>query len=334
VRGGILANPIGLRFLLSTEFGESMSLQEIQFSDLYDAFVSFVAGRIATIHRQSIFTTADKHYSMWWKNLVAQLKIADRIGNTIFVSEDLTTCEPLWEAEIMCIENLDGRIATIRKSGADLGFYGVPVLTKHFFMHRLLKLGYDVLFLDGDVAILRDPMTLFRDDLDMMGLSDHLETKVPCHNHHFGTCQSTGVMMVTHNSRTLTFFRNMTEALYSTPHIWEQELFNQILPRFVPNELRYDYFPIEQVSNCRVFRDYALRVGLERAKKEMVILHLGWVQREHKELMFSKYGIFLGSKNVNDSRVSGVEQGIDLLLPGRDAHPFELCQPNGIWSYP
>jgi len=124
----------------------------------------------------------------------------------------------------------------------------------------------------------------------------------------------------------------MTEALVLTPSIWEQELYNGILPKHI-YDLRHEYFPIEQVANCRVFRDYALRMGLERAKKDLVILHLGWVQREHKELIFSKYGVFLGTKNFTESTVD-VEQGIDLLLPEFSSHPFDLCLPNGIWSFP
>jgi hypothetical protein len=254
-----------------------------------------------------IYTTG-VNYLPWWRHLAAYLKMWDRLHHTLFITEDIEECLPLWEVNIKCLQ-LHGKVTRLL---VDTTIFPRAVTAKHFYMLKFLEAGFDALFTDADVAFLGDPLGLFGRGLQV--LSDYLEPPhLKCYNHKSGTCASTGLMVATPSDAPL--WRKVVATLVATPQMWEQEVFNRALsPTF------NHYFDIQTATNCRVSRYYGATLGVPPT---VVALHLGWVERELKRLMFEKLGLYLGNTPW-DAPPQVVELQFNTTV----------CRPDGIWSLP
>jgi hypothetical protein len=331
---GVVVNPWKLRFLLDgaplrAARSAAPRVTEIHLDRFETEFLAFVARGGGGARSAPIILTTGHDYLHWWKQHKVQLNGVGRLNNAIFVAQVEHECVPLWQMDIVClVDTLTGAIASPNP------MYGRPVIAKWFYIEKLVSLGHDVLFLDSDVALLRDPFLLlrshdqgrsqWRSPASVLGLSDYLHD-IPCqgdschplgtcHNHKT-TCQSTGVMFFRTTAKAI--LATMTKQLRGEPELWEQEMWNRVLSDWPDRATRHRYFDSFQVANCRVFRELSLRDGLAATKSRLIVLHLGYVQSWMKQSMLEKYGVW-GKPGP--------------LLPNATEHPHTLCAPDGIWS--
>lgn len=368
-RGGVLANPLIFRFLITNipavraSFPDlnAFGLREVWFSDLEEQFVAFAAQLVATRNNELIFTTGNS-YLVWWQHLVAHLKVVGRLQNTIFVVLNEAECEAMWEAGIVCFQDRSTWSKEIVETGKNLGRYGLPVIIKWLYAQRFVALRYTTMFMDSDVALLRDPFLLVDARYDIMTQSNLDPTCAPCADGRFGICHNSGLMVFEPTKKTLNVLTHATNQLHTTPELWEQEMFNIVLAQFLPppwiDELdwssrcggnrswsirrptaddeyvHYRHLYDHQAANCLNFKYTADTRNLKYANQEIVVLHLNFVKAPDKEETFKQYGVFMGNRPYSDPRYP-VEQGIDLLLRGQTIHPEQLChRVDGIWALP
>jgi hypothetical protein len=314
---GVVANPYMLSFVLThrlTPTKITRALEEVAIESWTATFERYMMERAATPLRQILFTTG-WHYLHWWQHLTAYLTFTHRLRNTLFIAEDLVECLALWEIGALCFQNSEALALDL-----DVSLFPRSVVAKHFYMLKFLEAGFHTLFTDADVVFLRDPFQLFQEvpfqlfeEVPFQGLSDYLETQTECHNHKSGTCMSTGLMVATPVA--LPLWRAVVNALIAAPGVWEQEMFNRVLPAF-------PHAYLTAAANCRVFRHAAVTRGLATVLDQMVVIHLGWVKREDKQLVLQKLGLYRGDTPWGE--VSGLAFQFDPTV----------CRPDGIWSLP
>ncbi len=274
----------------------------------------------------------EREYLSWLRHFVAQLKVANRLQNTLIVVQDDRECDVFMNV-VSCFVDREVWTKEILEKNKDLGLYGISVLVKWKYSQLIVDLGYNAIFLDTDIALMKDPLLLLDSSYDIMGLSDLLETREPCHNH-VGPCQSTGVMVFKSSLQSSLFLSKMTARLHEEPEKWEQDLLNRMMLT-EQHRLRYRLLSDNVAANCRVFRHHAL-VDLNRAKQDLIVMHLGWVPRgDAKVRIFRQYGVFLGDVEFTAQRLS-VDSGVNLLLQEYQNYPTNLCkpEPSGIWCFP
>lgn len=267
---------------------------------------------ISTSKKQLIFTTFlinqdangllidDKTFGMTAFNYNWAKHLEDRAGvsNYMMVSLSEAGCGPSRELGIPCYVNtfeyLEGAVI----------YKGRQVALKWYYLLRIAELGYDAIFLDNDVATLKNPFFHWNMEYDFQGLSDiisddgtlpkYLKDSV-CGVGYFPwpPCISTGIMFVRCTEPTVDLLKAMVVKLEEKG--WEQADFQAVVQPFMvnmgnnPPALRLRVLPLENYHNLGM---YDARIS-HKKYMSTIMAHCGYIGGEDKRKELEKHGFWI-----------------------------------------
>eukprot|EP00898_Chlorokybus_atmophyticus_P007429 jgi/Chlat1/7688/Chrsp64S07143 len=203
--------------------------------------LDYVLSRLATPQRDIIFTTglfSSESYLQWVKTFLWHLRNVG-VENVLLIGVTPESCRLAWRHGIRCF--IDDTQWMVKR--CEVATRVVAVDTKWYFLKLMIERGYNAIFSDLDVAFLQNPFQHWNRTADYAALSDYKIPNRPplpkyvhtyCNPYHHADvpCQSTGLMFVMSNPRSL---RILDLMLYHMEELntmwWEQELWNQVLER-------------------------------------------------------------------------------------------------------
>jgi hypothetical protein len=282
------------------------------------------------------------NYHEWWTHVASQLDSFGLLNITVFVAQQSGDCIPNTDC---FVDRSDWTMEMTQKIETPQGIFGSSAASKWYWMSEFAREGYNVLYIDSDVAFSANPLLLFDEPFDIAALSDLLEDRAGCHNHKQGPCASSGIVAVRPTMTSISFLYRMTYVLKDFD-VWEQDLFNRLLfgrqteedglfrlvsgwkesafedevfNQLIGNSsVDFTLFDTWKAANCRVFRNH-LQEDPARAKQSLIAMHLGYVRREDKRRIFDQYGVLRKSLDERNTFSN---------------FDTDICRPDGIWASP
>ena len=257
-----------------------------------------------------------KNYHSWTLNFWMHYASTNTIIPLLVIGTGPDDCTPyhnISTAQLVCINVAPDIMWLQDRKDIQKGW---PVALKWFFSRELLIFGFEnVLFLDADVIVLRDPFELFDIHLsyDVLGLSDQwrymddFEESISnrptirpksesCNNMYALSeplCQSTGIMYMRRTLPTLYMLQYMVDMLEKDSGRWEQDLYNFVLPLYLVasgsrEPLKYRFLNTTEAGNLNSIRMLAKKKGTSFIQENQIMIHVGWINGLEKIVAYEK----------------------------------------------
>jgi len=253
---------------------------------------------------------------VWIPNFISHLRKAQVFNYMIFAVSNETCKEIHASAHLLptrcCLEQLSPKIY----AGPFFEKRKHPTAYKWTIALELLRLGYNVWFLDIDIAVLKNPFVRFHYDaargIDFQGQTDVFMDRdrednqpefrkwdYPCPvNTEFGkvTCQSTGEWYAVSNTQVIHLIEDLVQRL-KTSDVWEQHSFNSEILMWHTIGFQNRSFVRYMVQDDRDFLQmitYQRTWEKTRSLKEMdpTLLHLGAIHGTDKVATYQRHGVW------------------------------------------
>jgi hypothetical protein len=155
---------------------------------------------------------------------------------------------------------------------------------KSLLFYRILELGYNFLYIDGDIVFLKNPINDFKKWIEIPG-DIWIQNDTMNNNDYGNAC--TGYLFVKWNSEIVKLFDCISEeglkkyekgALINN----DQSFFNE----FIKGYVSIQYLPLEQYPNGKYFYEKI------KENESCILVHFNWVKGHEKLIKMKKYNMW------------------------------------------